>query len=65
MGYTLVHMEYINVVMLVVTVLSSGCSSYQVSLSLLSIDGGADQGFRRLARASGSLGRGEKVQLSD
>ena len=52
-GYTLVHMEYINV-MLVVTVLSSGCSSYQVSLSLLSIDG---QGFRRLARASGSLGR--------
>ena len=53
-GYTLVHiMEYINV-MPVVTVLSSGCSSYyQVSLSLLSIKGGADQGFRRLARASG------------
>merc|ERR1719430_1860821 len=55
-------MEYINV-MPVVTVLSSGCSSYyQVSLSLLSIKGGADQGFSRLARASGiSL---EKALLS-
>jgi len=60
-GYTLVHMDYINVMPVVSFNSTKQCPAKLSSVTITAVYGGADQGFRRLARASGSL---EKALLS-
>ena len=64
-GYTLVHMDYINVMPVVSFNSTKQCPAKLSSVTITAVYGGADQGFRRLARASGSLGKKDCMELSN